>query len=416
MRRVKGDDSWDYIRLYANIRQYIHMAPAGDDLFEFVYLKGHPALSSLEVNDDPMPGSWHSKDVFTPHPSIPDVWKYVTRIDDRVTLVNGEKVLPLPIEGRMREDEVVREAAVVGVDRSIPGLLVFRTADADSMSDEAYLDAIWPSVADANSRAEAFSQITRQMIRVLPSDTTYPQTDKGNIIRAQVYKKFAADIEDMYAQLESTKEGHLKLDLPALEDYIITAFKNTVGISLPSLEADFFSSGVDSLKAIQMRQVIQQNISLNGEQLSTNVIYERANAKELARYLFALSKGEEVQQNDEALLMKRLIDKYSVFREHRYSNGLIYKCGQAVVWHFFLSWIQRSLTRWQILTGATGSIGAHTLAQMLKNDSIEKVYCLVRGSDPLQRIFDSLAERRLKVSLAQVSNHGDSGLLCGLGS
>lgn len=63
----------------------------------------------------------------------------------------------------------------------------------------------------------------------------------------------------------------------------------------------------------------------------------------------------------------------------------------------------RSLTRRQILTGATGSIGAHTLAQMLKNGKVEKVYCLVRGTNPLQRIFDSLAERQLQVSPAQVS-------------
>ncbi|KAI4113110.1 MAG: hypothetical protein LQ345_005845, partial [Seirophora villosa] len=137
IRRAAGDDSWNYIRIYANIRQYIHMSPLGSSLFECVYLKGHPALSTTEVSDDPLPGSWHSKDVFTPHPTIPDTWKYVTRLDDRVTLINGEKVLPLPIEGRMREDPLVREAAVVGIDRSIPGLLVFRTVDTDALSDNA---------------------------------------------------------------------------------------------------------------------------------------------------------------------------------------------------------------------------------------------------------------------------------------
>lgn len=56
-----------------------------------------------------------------------------------------------------------------------------------------------------------------------------------------------------------------------------------------------------------------------------------------------------------------------------------------------------------MLTGATGSIGAHTLAQMLMNDKLDKVYCLVRGTDPLQRIFDSLAKRQLQVSPSQVS-------------
>lgn len=55
-----------------------------------------------------------------------------------------------------------------------------------------------------------------------------------------------------------------------------------------------------------------------------------------------------------------------------------------------------------MLTGATGSIGAHTLAQLLTNERLEKIYCLVRGTDPLQRIFDSLTERRLQLSPSQV--------------
>ena len=337
MRRVQGDDSWNYIRLYANIRQYIHMSPAGKNQYEFVYLQGHPALSTSELNDDPLPGSWHSKDIFTPHPSIPDAWKYVTRIDDRVTLLNGEKVLPLPIEGRIREDKLVREAAVVGVDRSIPGLLVFRASDTDSISVEAYLDAIWPSVADANSRAEAFSQITKNMIRVFSSDTRYPQTDKGNIIRAQLYTKFSADIEDMYAELDNTKEKGVKLDLPALEEYIMTTFRDTLGVSLPSLETDFFTFGVDSLKIIQMRQLIQNDIWLNRERLSGNIIYEKGTAKELARYLHNLSNGEEVQEHDQALLMKQMIEKYSVFPKHHYSNDLLFERGQSVVWSYFLN-------------------------------------------------------------------------------
>ena len=321
MRRAKGDDSWNYIRVYTNIRQYIHMNPVGDNLYEFVYLKGHPALSASDLSDDPSPGSWHSKDVFTPHLSIPDTWKYVTRIDDRVTLINGEKVLPLPIEGRIREDELVREAAVVGVDRPIPGLLVFRVEGADSMPDEAYLDAIWPSVADANSRAEAFSQIAREMIRLLPSNVNYPQTDKGNIIRAQLYNTFVAQIKDMYARFDDTTEGNLKLDLPALEDYLMTRFRENIGVCLPTVEADFFASGVDSLKAIQMRHIIQKNLSLNGNRLNPNVIYEKCNAKELARYLFALKNGKKVQQGDPSLLMKQLISKYSGFRKHQHLNG-----------------------------------------------------------------------------------------------
>lgn len=125
MRRSKQDNSWNYIRIYANIREYVYMNRLGEHNLHECYLNGHPALSTSN-SDFPAPGSWHSRDVFTPHPTILDIWKYVTRIDDRVTLVNGEKILPLPIEGLVREYDLVRDAAVVGVDLLIPGLPVFQ--------------------------------------------------------------------------------------------------------------------------------------------------------------------------------------------------------------------------------------------------------------------------------------------------
>lgn len=87
MRREKGDDTWDYVRIYPNVRDSIQFEPIGNGLFEAVYLQSHPGLApSIANSDDPAPGSWRSKDVFAPHPSIPDVWKYVTRMDDRITL------------------------------------------------------------------------------------------------------------------------------------------------------------------------------------------------------------------------------------------------------------------------------------------------------------------------------------------
>lgn len=51
----------------------------------------------------------------------------------------------------------------------------------------------------------------------------------------------------------------------------------------------------------------------------------------------------------------------------------------------------------QIITGATGSIGAHTLAQLTAKSEFQKVYCLVRGAEPLRRVLDSLKERHLEL-------------------
>ncbi|KAI9716320.1 MAG: putative NRPS-like protein biosynthetic cluster [Candelaria pacifica] len=364
MRRKKGDDTWDYVRIYSNVRDSIQFEPIGNGLFEAVYLQSHPGLApSIANSDDPAPGSWRSKDVFAPHPSIPDVWKYITRIDDRITLETGEKVLPLPIEGRIRQDDLVREAVVVGVDRAIPGVLIFKASD--HLSTEDFLDAVWPSIEDANSHAESFSQITKDMVALLPSNVEYPKTDKGSIIRAQVNEKFADYIDEMYHRLEGDQEGDLQLDLAGIESFLKDTYKDVAGTTLESLDTDLFNAGVDSLIAIQMRRIIQKTLDLSGKQLSSNIIYEHGNLATLAKYLFSLSPGgHDLNGNeDKTQVMKELIQKYSSF-------------GETVV-----------------LTGATGSLGAHILAQMVNSHSTKKVYCLVRGDNPLDRVLQSLKER-----------------------
>lgn len=339
MRRPIGDDSWNYIRFYANIREYVHMDPIQDgpnpQLFECVYLKGHPGLS-VSNSDDPAPGSWHSKDVFEPHPTIPDVWKYVTRMDDRITLVNGEKVLPLPIEGRIRQHELVREAVVFGVDRAIPGLLVFSMLDPDELADsDHFLDAIWPSIQEANRDAEAFSQIGRDMVCVLPSNVNYPRTDKGSIIRAQVYQEFEQVIQDAYDRLEGKVQAdgpRLDLGLKELEEFISDMYRRVMGIPLNSLDVDFFEMGVDSLKAIQMRLVIHKSLNLGGAELSANVVYECRNARALARHLFALAQGDKLNgvshEPSPSSLMESLIAKYSSFGETVVGFSLFAFCVQ----------------------------------------------------------------------------------------
>lgn len=290
------------------------MNPIGDGQYEVIYLKGHPGLSTSN-SDFPKPGSWHSKDVFVPHPTIPDAWKYVTRLDDRITLVNGEKIMPLDIEGRVRQDKLVREAIVVGVDRPVPGILVLRTSNSDHLSDDAYIEAIWPSIADANSRAEAFSQIMREMIAVLPSNTVYPQTDKGNVIRAQAYVKFADIINQLYSRLEEGTKDGLKLSIPELEDFIISALRDNCGVSIPSPNHDFFTAGVDSLRAIQMRRILQSSLDISGRTLPPNVIYEHGSVKKLASYLYFLRSGEAIGNGHGLTDMRSLINKYSNFQQ-----------------------------------------------------------------------------------------------------
>ncbi|KAL8933717.1 MAG: hypothetical protein Q9216_006236 [Gyalolechia sp. 2 TL-2023] len=375
--REPGDREWAYLRISEIRMKNIWPRCMGDDQYEFVFLKDYP--SRVESNSDDPPDSFYSKDIYSRHPTIPNAWKYLGRFDDRVTLTNGEKVLPLPIEGRIREQPLVREAVVFGVAKSVPGLLVFRSEEAKEMPDEEFIDHIWPDVKDANLAAEGFSQIGKDMIVPLPADAKYPQTDKGSFIRPQVYLAYEKEISEVYDRLEQQQEGTLQLEVPELEEHIIRLGRGLLGEQLENKTSDFFSAGMDSLRAIQLRSLIIKDLDLGGnsKSLNQNIVFETSNVENLARHLYDLRKGHTSDIEDAKKLMERLTEKYSVFKKH--SPGVTAFPGTYTV----------------VLTGATGGLGSQLLSQLSYNHSVSRIFCLVRGSDPSSRVHDSLRNRNL---------------------
>lgn len=316
--RPEGDKAWNYIRVLPPAEPYTIFDEVAPGLFECVALDGLPSKST--TNSDNPPGSFRTRDLFTQHPTRPNLWKFACRLDDRFTLINGEKVLPIPIEGRIRQEEIVKEAIVFGDGRTYPGILIVKADRVADMPDDEFLDAIWPSVEDANSRAESFSRIPKELVVIVPADSAYPRTDKGTFIRVPTYRQFEKEIEAAYNRYEGQGDeaGSLTLEGSELEDYLLQQLKSKCGANLESSEADFFASGVDSLQCIQMWSLIKREIDLGGRQseLGQNVLYETGNAKLLARQIERLRSGAGDETQDQLKIMEGLIEKYSSFKRH----------------------------------------------------------------------------------------------------
>ncbi|KAI0909543.1 hypothetical protein F4823DRAFT_638730 [Ustulina deusta] len=384
--RPPGDRYWNYLRLLAPARPFVLMDEVAPGLYECVALDGLKSKST--VNSDDPPGSFRTRDLFAPHATEPGLWKYVCRLDDRFTLINGEKVLPISIEGRIRQEMCVKEAVVFGEGKSYPGALIFRADEAAHMSDEEFLEAVWPAVEAANSRAETFSRIPKELVVVLPADTTFPQTDKGTFIRVPTYRQFEREIESAYEQFENEKGGTLSVSGQALEDFLLRGLKDRLGIEL-SAEDEFFASGVDSLQCIQMWNLIKRELDLggNGPRLSQNVLYETGNIRALARHLERLRLGEE-SSTDELSKMQELVDAYSSFEPH--VGGDAPRPDKDVV----------------LLTGVTGGLGAHLLAQLVSRANVSSVWAMVRAPTDTaasDRVFSSLEARGIKLSPGESS-------------
>jgi nucleoside-diphosphate-sugar epimerase/acyl carrier protein len=374
--RSQDDKAWNYVRPVNDISPYLYFKPNGDDLFELVVLDGWK--SKVASNSDDPPNSFHTSDLFTPHPTIPNAWKYISRSDDRITLVNGEKVLPVPFENQLRKDPLIREALLFGVGKALPGLLIVPSEKAMQMTSKQLIDAIWPTIALANSKAEGFGQISKEMVEILPADVEYPATDKGTIIRAASYRHFASIIQRVYKRFEGeeieTGEEKMQQDQTGLETFILAAVKDKTQKVLKP-DDDFFNAGIDSLQAITIRAFLKRKLDVGNAQIGANVIFEHPNARDLAAHLHSLRTGIEQTKESEIDVMQRLITKYSHFEKH-----------------------QPRTSQCVLLTGTTGSLGAHILARLLSMEHVITVFCPVRASSPsaaLDRILTTLSNKGL---------------------
>ncbi|KAK3176554.1 putative secondary metabolism biosynthetic enzyme [Lepraria neglecta] len=355
------------------------MKPLAGGMYELVILDGLKSKTAFNSNDPP--NSFHTHDMFVPHPSIPGSWKHVGRLDDCVTLMTGEKVLPMPIENRIRQDSRVKEAVVIGVGRAFPGLLVFKSEEAENPSELDYREAVWTAVEDYNSRVEGSSKIGQDMIVWLPATRDYPQTDKGTVIRAQLYEAFATDISALYER-GVLGSGAQKFEIDGLEDWLVRTFRERFNVRLVDTEQKIFTAGVDSVQISRMLGIISLEFSLYHISPSTSAVYDTQNIQQLARYLHDIRHGKATRNGKEesAAAMIEMIKDHSHFDQH-VARG------------------SKSKHKSVFITGANGFLGSHILAQVLEMPSIARVYCQVRASSPTEarsRLLSSLAARHIE--------------------
>lgn len=386
--REPGDREWNWLRPSPALLPYLRWTRHGD-AFEAVIADGWKAKVVSNQPDN----SYATRDLFIRHPSRDDRFKYVGRLDDWIILVSGEKLNPVQFEHTVQSDPHVAEAVVFGVGQVSAGLIIVPAKGYDSLSEDEYLELVQPSIDAANVLAEAHAKIDREHIRVLTSDAAddCPKTDKGTVIRAAFYKKFETLIKSIYEDAERATGGQLQLDLDGtvgwLKELVVDILElSAVDAARLSPTADFFALGLDSLGAYRMFSRILKTLDLGpkASEVAGNVCFEYPNITALASYLLALKSGGSYSKRSETEEMQALIERYGVFTAHSVPDA--------------------GAPRVVLLTGVTGSLGAHLLNTLLRVPGIQKIYCLNRGSDPHARTLESLKARGIDVATELVES------------
>ncbi|OBT57643.1 NRPS-like protein [Pseudogymnoascus sp. 24MN13] len=371
--RDRSDKVWNYLRPSATLIPFLRWESRGLDLFELVVLDGWPSKVATNRSD----GSYATKDLFTPHPSIPNAWKYSARLDDTIALLNGEKVGPTDMEQAIRDNKYVREAVVFGNGRPQLGMMIIPSKETAGMPESRILEHIWPVVEASNAAAPGYARVSVEMLKLLPASSTYPQTDKGTVIRQAFYKLFEKEIEDVYSTSELSPSTNAPSTEPEIRAFLKEKICTLNGQGELDDDTDLFSVGLDSLQALQLRSLILKKLPVSGKVLAMNFVFDFPSVNALTRGLVLLQDGQTSKSIPVQEQMAQLIEKYGSFQHHipkPNSNE-----GQYIV-----------------LTGATGSLGAHIIAQIVLLPDVKQVYCFVRAkseSDAITRVISSMNTR-----------------------
>ncbi|KAI0804976.1 hypothetical protein GGR55DRAFT_698650 [Xylaria sp. FL0064] len=402
-RDYSKDNEWQYLRAI-NDPNLISFEAREDGLSELVVKCGWPLRLKTNRED----GSYATADLFEVHPRVPNAWRYHGRADALTILANGKKFDPLPIEDEIRAlNSMAQDVLVFGTGRDYPGVLLF--THSKDISDNEYLERVWPDIEKTNSLLPQHFRLLRvsiAIIRIKEGAEPLPKSSKGTILRRQAESRYTDTINQVYTRPVLAPEKHNISD-DELVQYISEVFNEVLGRPINPAK-DIYSQGVDSISCIRILKQIQATLFQSKlESLPPNLLYNDGNIMTLANTLKRIRQGSSFSghhEEEQLELMRRLVEKYARIDISGSKNSK--KRGTVVV-----------------LTGATGGLGAHVLNELIDDFRVTKVYCLVRGRSLFaakERVSKALIKRKLRTGKEledqEAAHHKVICLVCDFGA
>lgn len=343
------------------------------DLYQSIFAT-YPELHEYRTND-----------LYSKHPTKPDLWRYEGRADDIIALSNGEKFNPVAMEGLIGAHPDVRSVLVFGQGRFEPGLLVESRMQLVTSRDRASLkESLWPIIVQANSDCVAHGRLSKDIVLFTDSSKPFLRAGKGTVQRRLTLDLFDQEIEQLYeiANDQRMPAQDIRLDGP-LRPWLRRTIMATGSWKRLKDEDDFFALGMDSLQVLNLvRQINSLVIDTDGgsaiAHVTAKVIYSNPTIKKLA---IAIQRSSQLQKephsdqspHDKFVEMQALLSEYS--RD-------LPKLGVPTA-------MQQSDQRICVLiTGSTGSIGSYVLDHLLRSPKVYRIYCLNRSIEAEMRQLD----------------------------
>ncbi|KAF7165602.1 hypothetical protein CNMCM6106_001683 [Aspergillus hiratsukae] len=278
------------------------------DTYEhWVHRNEHWPLFQGIFHTFPEKQSINFKDLYTRHPTKPNLWAFKGRSDDLVVLSNGYKISPLETEAFITTHPAIKGCLIFGTGKPQAGLLI-ELKDPANKTDE-LLDSIWETVKQANSMSRHKNQLLRDFVTFATRDKAFFRTDKGTVKRPATLKLYADYIERFYSSRSDDLDGTFNMDMSStnsIEDNV----RKILASSLPDIQeatadTDLFALGLDSLGVFAAVKTIRAATGL-GDRIGPRHIYANPTITSLSTTIALLVA--EAESASKAVSSKRPVD------------------------------------------------------------------------------------------------------------
>lgn len=372
-----------------------------DDVYEMVIVRQeenakNPGLQGVFYTFPDL-NEWSTKDLYRPHPTLPDYWIYHGRADNIIVFSNGEKLNPVTIEEIISDHAELNGALVVGSQKFQAGVIVEPKVYPKTKEEEkALLDRVWPLVEHANEETVQHGRISRDLLVLSNRAKPFLRAGKGTIQRAMTVKLYQAEIDAMYEGLATAVDEtvHLNIDSEeALAQSIVDTLQDQLAAKDLGIDVDFFAAGIDSLGVMNAAKILRAGLKESGHEvdakaLAPKVIYTNSTPRRLAKHIFnTVINGQNGTQSEDEQQQEAMA---AIHR--KYTQDLIKAAPNRPD--------PRNENQVVILTGSTGMLGSYLLDFMGRDSRVSKIICLNRAADGgrAQQV-KALADRGLSVAI-----------------
>lgn len=347
--------NWRFFRLRKDVVMDLTetIAEGGDQAKRYTLkLRPHGWENDFELQDE----------LVRNHDSQKLEFAAVGRKDEVIVLSNGEKMSPEVIETYLSAQPNIADAVVFSNENSEAGVIIKPSLSVSRGERRAFRTSVWPFIVEVNKLTDGFAQIPSElMVIIVPDEIALPRSDKGSVLRREVYQLFQKEIEMTNAFANAGEDDPFpKLSSQSLEAYlqelIQTQLNWKISSSAWSTSDDLFELGMDSLQALQLRRAVERltlsphNRTIDPSMMSTDFIYRNPSVDRIASALRGATT--DILCNTRFDQIAGFAETYSGFRPKRLARVLI--------------------------TGGTGNLGAHVVAQFATDPTVVQVVCLNR--------------------------------------